>query len=416
MNSTSHPYHVRAVHCDHRASDEEVYLALRRATEPLAAVWEKIDRAGKIVIKFNQDYRSDSVPVYAGHRQQLVSDIVARALVRLLREHNSQAELHYADITAFIRTDSPEPPPTAQMAPLMAELGVKYINGDAPPHRIYEVPGGGQMFRQYLMPQRVVEADVFIDVQKIKNHAFMGTTLTLKNLFGLVPRELYGRSRQYFHHLVRMPYMLADIGRICNPTLNIIDGMVGQAGMEWGKGEGLARVADTLIAGDHTVATDACGAYLMGHDPQADWPTPPYNRDRNPLLVAAEGGFGTVDLKAIDFESEVEPQPEGAFFAQCTDPDEIVRSWRRTTCEQALYYRDHMQDFVSKHAREYILLQEFEVKWHDTSSLLRGSRRNLSGSRPEQAMWLKFVDPEEAEGEHFEVYERALAHMDALGL
>jgi hypothetical protein len=43
----------------------------------------------------------------------------------------------------------------------------------------------------------------------------------------------------------------------------------------------------------------------MGHDPQGDWLTPPFHRDRNALLVAAECGFGTVDLDEIDFHSEV---------------------------------------------------------------------------------------------------------------
>ena len=47
-------YHVRAVHCDHRESDEEVYRALKRATEPLEESWDKIRQAQRITIKFNQ--------------------------------------------------------------------------------------------------------------------------------------------------------------------------------------------------------------------------------------------------------------------------------------------------------------------------------------------------------------------------
>ena len=35
----------------------------------------------------------------------------------------------------------------------------------------------------------------------------------------------------------------------------------------------------------------------------------------------------------------------------------------------------------------------------------------LSGEKPEQAMWLKYVDPEETEGEHYEVYEESLARI-----
>lgn len=419
MTTTQPQYRVRAVHCDHFADDETVYEALKRATAPLTQAWAKLKAARRIGIKFNQDYRSDRVPYFDGQRQQLVGDKVARAVVRLLREETG-AELFYTDITAFDRTDDPNPPPTAQLAPLMAELGVDYVNGDRPPHRVYPVPGDGdhpgQMFREYLMAEEIMNADALVNVQRMKNHAFMGVTLTLKNLFGLVPREPHGRSRQYFHHIIRMPYMLADIGRIFNPALNIIDALVGQAGREWGDGVGLGRVVDGLIAGDHAIATDAVGTMLMGHDPAEDWPTQPYIRDRNPVLVAAQGGFGTVNLDEIDYESELEPQPEGAFYTVATDAHERVVSWRRTTCEQALYYRDHVQQFVDKYAGQYILLQEREVKWHDTSSILNVSRRDLAGASPDEAMWLKYVDPEEKEGEHFEVYEQTLARLKKLGL
>ena len=77
-----------------------------------------------------------------------------------------------------------------------------------------------------------------------------------------LPAEPEWHTRTYFHHLVRMPYMLADLGRIFNPVLNIVDGLVAQAGQEWGNGleEGSARTASTLIAGNHTIATDACAA------------------------------------------------------------------------------------------------------------------------------------------------------------
>jgi hypothetical protein len=407
-------YQVRAVHCDHQADDATIYAALRSATLPLTQVWGKLKGAQRIGIKFNQDYRSDSVPVFAEQRQQLVGDGVARAVVRLLREETG-AELFYTDITAFDRTDDANPPPTAQLAHLMQELEVPYVNGDRPPHRTYSVPGGGQMFRQYLLTEAIMDADALVNVQRMKNHAFMGVTLALKNLFGLVPREPHGRSRQYFHHIIRMPYMLADLGRLFDPALNILDALIGQAGQEWGDGQGAGRVVNTLVAGDNAVATDAVGMTLMGHHPHADWPTPPCHRDRSAVLVAAQGGYGTVNLSEIDYESEVAPQPAGTFYSVETDGAERVASWRRTTCEQALYYQDHMRDFVDKYAGQFILLQQREVRWHDGTSTLRGSRRRLSGDKPEEAMWLKYVDPDEAEGEYFEVYEQTLAEMGALG-
>jgi hypothetical protein len=248
----------------------------------------------------------------------------------------------------------------------------------------------------------------------MKNHAFMGVTLCLKNLFGLMAVEPAGRPRVYYHHLVRMPYMLADLGRIMDPALNIIDGLVGQAGMEWGRGDH-PRVCNTLAAGDHAVATDACGATLMGHDPRADWPAPPFHRDRNHLLVAAEGGFGTVDLDHIDWQSEV-AAPVGQFFSVETDPGETVVSWLRTTAEQALYYRDHRAEFEARYAGKYILLQMGQVRWCDADGVVQASRRVLAGDHPEQGMWMKYVEPHDPEGEHFAVYERTLARIKAMGL
>ena len=153
----------------------------------------------------------------------------------------------------------------------------------------------------------------------------------------------------------------------------------------------------------------------MGHDPQADWLTPPYNRDRNALLIAAENGFGTVDLNEIDYQSEAQA-PLGKFFSNITDSQERVISWRRTTAEQALYFLEHRRELVSQYAGEYILLQQGQVRWHDPSGRLGMSRRKLAGDNPDEAMWFKYIDPEEIEAEHFEVYERTLAEIKALNL
>ncbi|MBT3346606.1 MAG: DUF362 domain-containing protein [Gemmatimonadetes bacterium] len=405
-------YHVRAMHCDHLATEDEVYETLVRATAPLTDTWERLAKAKRIGIKINQDEHPDEQVQHAGMLQQLVCDKVVRATLRLLRERTT-AEIVCTDVSFYAMYNGKDPIQTATALPALKEYGVEYVVGHQAPTKIVPVPGGGQMFSQYLLPEPAVDVDEFVSLAKMKNHAFMGVTLSLKNLFGLMPGEPRGHARPYYHHLVRMPYMLADLGRIFNPTLNIIDGLIGQAGQEWGNGvdESPAVVANALVAGDHTIATDACATWLMGHDPTSDWLTPPFHRDRNSLKAAAEAGFGTVDLEQIDFESEVD-RPLGAFFANLTDTMEIVHSWQRTTCEQGLFYRDHRQDLFDQYAGQYVLLQEGEVRWYDEVSDLQQSRRKLSGDNPEQAMYLKFVDPDEAEGEHFGVYERGLERFD----
>ncbi len=409
MSDTRH--HVRAVQCDYQASDEAVYEALCRATDGLAGAWGKLKQARRIVLKFNQDNPPDQVLLFQGQRQQLVADSVVRATLRLLREKTT-AELVCADISLYSTYFDHTIEETTQIMPALREFDVPFVNGASGPCQIVQSPGGGLMFSQYAMMQEVMQADAVVSIAKAKNHYFTGVTGCLKNLFGLSPTEPIGRPRAYFHHFIRLPYVLADIARIIDPALNIVDALVAQAGREWGETNETARVMNMLIAGDHVVATDACMMHLMGLDPGGDWDSPPFHRDRNPILIATESGFGTVNVDEIDFESESPPQAEGVFYTDLTDSPATNVSWRRTMCEQALYYRDNQEQFA-KYAGEYILLQDGEVKWHKAGGAIEESRRELSGANPDHAMWYKLVDPEESEGEHYEVYERALADIMA---
>src|SRR5512133_1616771 len=117
-------YGVRAVHCDHLAGDEEVYSALKRATAPLARSWEKLRAARRIAIKFNQDWPREA-PVFEGQFRELVSEKVARAVLRLLRE-NTQAELFCPDISFYEIYNNVAPGTSTNLKQLFEEFGVKY--------------------------------------------------------------------------------------------------------------------------------------------------------------------------------------------------------------------------------------------------------------------------------------------------
>jgi uncharacterized protein (DUF362 family) len=398
---TDKEFAVRASHCDHRATEEEIYQVLKRTTDPLHRSWQKLEKARKIVLKFNMIKKREAIAYFAGRRRELVDDAVARAVLRLLRERTS-AELIATD--TFPYGNGFVTPDDFNYRHILEDYGVRYVDSNLPPFAEYEVPGGGSMFDKYVLSSVFEDAEV-VSVAKMKNHAFMGITLTMKNLFGLPPMiPPQGRTRSYYHHLIRLSYVLPDLGLITQPCLNIVDALTGQWGREWG-GEG--RICNALLAGDHCVATDACGMVLMGHDPKSDWPTPPFRRDRNHLLIAAERGFGTLDLEKIDFQSEVEG-PLAEFDSVSTDPDETVANWRRTTCEQGLIYREEKKDLIDRYRGQFVYMQEGEVVWSGEDPTNLGSRRQLSGKRKDSALWLKYVDPEEREGEHFERYEQCL--------
>jgi hypothetical protein len=66
---------------------------------------------------------------------------------------------------------------------------------------------------------------------------------------------------------------------------------------------------------------------------------------------------------------------------------------------------------MDKYAGEYIFLQDGEVVWHGPDPAKLGSRRDLTRGKPDHALWLKLVDPDDMEKEHFGVYERNLQEL-----
>ena len=97
---TDRNYTVRAARCEPSVPDEQVYETLCRITEPLKRSWEKLEQAGKIVIKFNMP--SHRNPEYFhGRRRQTVDDSVCRAVLRLLRERTS-AEVVATDTNGYL--------------------------------------------------------------------------------------------------------------------------------------------------------------------------------------------------------------------------------------------------------------------------------------------------------------------------
>src|SRR6476619_5182761 len=100
MSNPNSAYKVRAVHCDYRASEEEVYAALKRATDPLTDTWARLRRAKRIGIKFNQDKEPKNRVYFEGQLQQLVSEKFARAFLRLLRER-TDAHIVAPDVSFY---------------------------------------------------------------------------------------------------------------------------------------------------------------------------------------------------------------------------------------------------------------------------------------------------------------------------
>jgi len=116
------------------------------------------------------------------------------------------------------------------------------------------------------LPDTVLGADLLISLPKLKTHHWAGVTLSMKNMFGIVPGTHYGWPKNVLHR-AGINESILDI----NATLTsvrrfaIVDGIVGMEGN--GPIQGEARPVGALIFGADPVAVDATCCRLMRIDP-----------------------------------------------------------------------------------------------------------------------------------------------------
>lgn len=119
--------------------------------------------------------------------------------------------------------------------------------------------------RQLFLPASILEADLVVSMPKMKTHHWVGATLSLKNLFGIVPGSCYGWPKNILHW-AGIENSILDLSTTVRPDFAIVDGIVAMEGN--GPIQGTAKAAGVLVMGDDPVAVDATAARVMGLVPE----------------------------------------------------------------------------------------------------------------------------------------------------
>jgi len=130
------------------------------------------------------------------------------------------------------------------------------------------------------LPATVDQVDWIVSMPKMKTHHWLGVTLSMKNLFGLMPGIVYGWPKNVFHW-AGLEQSVLDINATVQPRLAIVDGIVGMEGD--GPIMGTPKPAGVLVMGRDLAAVDATAARIMGIDPL-----------KVAYLEAAHGVLGTI--------------------------------------------------------------------------------------------------------------------------
>lgn len=145
--------------------------------------------------------------------------------------------------------------------------------------------GGFSCLKTLTFPATLSQVDWIVSVAKLKTHHWAGVTLSLKNLFGVMPGIYYGWPKNVLHR-AGISECILDIAATLKPHLAIVDGIVGMEGD--GPIMGTPKEVRALVMGRNLTAVDATCTRLMGIDPY-----------RVEYLAKADGFLGPVATSRI---------------------------------------------------------------------------------------------------------------------
>src|SRR5215831_13829952 len=114
------------------------------------------------------------------------------------------------------------------------------------------------------LPRTVLASDFIVSMPKVKTHHWTGVTLSMKNMFGIVPGSRYGWPKNLLHW-AGIHESILDICVTVRPNFVIADGIIAMEGD--GPLNGTPKQLHTILLADDPVAADAELTRLLGLNP-----------------------------------------------------------------------------------------------------------------------------------------------------
>jgi uncharacterized protein (DUF362 family) len=156
------------------------------------------------------------------------------------------------------------------------------------------------------VPRAIFQADFVVSMPKVKVHHWSGVTLSMKNMFGVVPGMRYGWPKNILHW-AGIQEIVLDICATVPIDFVIADGIVAMEGN--GPLNGSPRHLGKIVLSNDPVAADVTCARLMGLEP-----------NRVPHIREAARFLGNSSIAAID--------QAGEDLSGAEKPFEVVPDWR----------------------------------------------------------------------------------------
>lgn len=124
----------------------------------------------------------------------------------------------------------------------------------------------GKVIKQLTVLKALAEADVIIGLPKLKTHCMTKYTGAVKLMYGAIPGLKKAEYHFNMQRLEDFTQLLIDINTLLQPSLTIMDGVVGMEGD--GPTAGTPREAGLLLASENPYAMDYVCSGLIGIHPE----------------------------------------------------------------------------------------------------------------------------------------------------
>jgi uncharacterized protein (DUF362 family) len=262
----------------------------------LRAAWQDANlpelRGARIVLKPNLVDFVAGFPAFTDPR-------VVQAMIHLAREMGAR-QIVVADAPTF-RRDPQAILDATGFSALLAREQIEFVDLNYDDLVSIPLKGGYTRLKNLFLAKTIVDADLLISMPKLKTHHWTQISVSVKNLFGIVPGIKYGWPKNTLH-VQGIPAFLAELAdSLPTRACAVVDGIVGMQGD--GPLFGSAVASGAIIAGADLIAVDATCARLMGFDPaRIDY-----------LNFSAWAGIGAMDVDKIELAGEPLAQLARAF-------------------------------------------------------------------------------------------------------
>jgi len=232
---------------------DQIYEAVKRGLELVGGLEGIIEPGSNIFVKIN--HLSPPSPPEKGI---VTHPVFVEAVLRLLKVLSNNITV--GDDVAYHAADGFRISGFQQMCDRMEVRLVNLLEGG-----FVEVECNGHFLDRVYLSRIALDADVIVNLPKLKTHSLTVLTGGVKNMYGTIPSGIRTRFHGEYVKCEDFSQVLTDIFSAIKPQLTIMDGIVAMEG-EGPAAGGLKRLG-VVLASQDAVALDAIVARMVGLNP-----------------------------------------------------------------------------------------------------------------------------------------------------